>query len=83
MMKASLMMVKRLRIIGSTLRARPIAAKALVMDALLERVWPLLEEGTVKPTIECAFPITEAAAAHDLLAGNQTFGKVVLTLGDG
>ena len=78
-----LMMTKRLRVIGSTLRARSIAAKALVMDALLERVWPLLEDGTVKPVIERTLPIAEAAAAHDLLAGNQTFGKVVLSLGDG
>ena len=78
-----LMMAKRLRLIGSTLRARSIAAKALVMDALLERVWPLLEDGTVKPVIERTLPIAEAAAAHDLLAGNQTFGKVVLSLGDG
>ena len=53
------------------------------MDALLERVWPLLEDGTVKPVIERTLPIAEAAAAHDLLAGNQTFGKVVLSLGDG
>ena len=78
-----LMMAKRLRVIGSTLRARSIAAKALVMDALLERVWPLLEDGTVKPVIDRTLPIAEAAAAHDLLAGNQTFGKVVLSLGDG
>ena len=78
-----LMMAKRLRVIGSTLRARSIAAKALVMDALLERVWPLLENGAVKPVIERTLPIAEAAAAHDLLAGNQTFGKVVLSLGDG
>lgn len=77
-----LMMVKRLRIIGSTLRARSIAAKALVMDALLDRVWPLLETGAVKPVLETTLPITQAAAAHDLLAGNQTFGKVVLTFGD-
>ena len=77
-----LMMVKRLRIIGSTLRARSIAAKALVMDALLERVWPLLETGAVKPVVETTLPITQAAAAHELLAGNQTFGKVVLTFGD-
>ena len=72
------MMVKRLRIIGSTLRARPIAAKAAVMDALKERVWPLLENGTIRPVIERIFPVEEAADAHELIAGNQTFGKVVL-----
>lgn len=74
------MMVKRLRIIGSTLRARSIAAKAMVMDALKERVWPLLEDGTIRPVIERVFPVEEAGNAHDLIAGNQTFGKVVLRI---
>ena len=72
------MMVKRLRIIGSTLRARSIAAKAAVMDALKERVWPLLEDGTIRPVIERVYPVEEAGSAHDLVTGNQTFGKVVL-----
>ena len=72
------MMVKRLRIIGSTLRARSIAAKATIMDALKERVWPLLDDGTIRPVIERVFPVEEAGSAHDLIAGNQTFGKVVL-----
>ncbi|MDE0178965.1 MAG: zinc-binding dehydrogenase, partial [Gammaproteobacteria bacterium] len=72
------MMVKRLRIVGSTLRARSIAAKATVMDALKERVWPLLHDGTIRPVIERVYPVEEAGDAHDLIAGNQTFGKVVL-----
>ncbi|MDE0660262.1 MAG: NAD(P)H-quinone oxidoreductase [Gammaproteobacteria bacterium] len=72
------MMVKRLRIIGSTLRARSIAAKATVMDALKERVWPLLEDGTIRPVIEHVYPIEEVADAHERIAGNQTVGKVVL-----
>ncbi len=74
------MMVKRLRIIGSTLRARSIAAKATVMDALQERVWPLLENGTIRPVIERVYSIKEAGDAHELIAGNQTFGKVVLRI---
>lgn len=74
------MMVKRQRIIGSTLRARSIAAKAAVMDALLERVWPLVESGAIVPVIETVMPVQEAGAAHDLIAGNDTFGKVVLSL---
>ena len=76
------MMVKRLRIIGSTLRARSIAAKATIMDALKERVWPLLEDGTIQPVIERVYAIEDAAPAHDLIAGNQTFGKVVLRVRD-
>ncbi|MYJ74291.1 MAG: NAD(P)H-quinone oxidoreductase [Gammaproteobacteria bacterium] len=72
------LMVKRLRVIGSTLRARSISAKAIVMDALKERVWPLLEDGTIRPVIERVFPVEKARDAHELIAGNQTFGKVVL-----
>ena len=75
-----LMMMKRLRIIGSTLRARSIAAKAAVMDALQTRVWPLLESGAIKPTIDGVLPIAQAAEAHQLIASDQTFGKVVLTV---
>ena len=73
-----LLMMKRLRVIGSTLRARPISEKAAVMDALARDVWPGFEDGSIKPIIEATFPITEANAAHALVAGNQTFGKVVM-----
>ena len=78
-----LMMAKRLRVIGSTLRARTVAAKATVMDALKTRVWPLLEDGSIKPIIEQELAIGNAAEAHELIAGNQTFGKVVLTIRGG
>lgn len=74
------MMTRRLRIIGSTLRARTVAAKATVMDALQTRVWPLIESGAIEPIIECEMPLPEAGAAHDLLAANETFGKIVLTV---
>ena len=74
------MMVKRQRIIGSTLRARSIGAKALLMDALRERVWPLVERGSITPVVERVLPIAEAAQAHRLIASNRTFGKVVLAV---
>ena len=76
------LMVKRQRIIGSTLRARSIAAKAAVMDALQERVWPLIESGAIVPVVETVLPIAQAALAHRLLASDGTFGKVVLALRD-
>ena len=75
-----LMMVKRLRIIGSTLRARTVAAKSQVMDELRDRVWPLIEEGKIEPIIETRMPITEAEQAHQLIASNDTVGKVILTI---
>ncbi|HAR30145.1 MAG TPA: NAD(P)H-quinone oxidoreductase [Gammaproteobacteria bacterium] len=74
-------MMKRLRIIGSTLRARPISEKAAVMDALEARVWPLIASGAIRPIVDAVFPIERAEEAHELVAGNGTFGKVVLTIG--
>lgn len=78
-LELGVMMVKRLRVIGSTLRARSVAAKAAVMDQLEERVWPEIAAGRIKPIIEATLPITDAAQAHELIASNDTFGKVVLT----
>ena len=75
-----LMMMKRLRIIGSTLRARSIAAKAEVMDRLYRDVWPALEGGEIQAIIEEVVPMQDAARAHDLVAGNETVGKVILAL---
>ena len=75
-----LMMMKRLRIIGSTLRARSIAAKSAVMDELASEVWPLIEAGTIRPIVETVIPIADAERAHALIASNDTFGKVVLSI---
>jgi len=71
-------MLKRLTITGSTLRARPVAEKAPIARALRERVWPLLEAGKIKPVIDQTFPLTEAAAAHQLMESNRHIGKIVL-----
>jgi putative PIG3 family NAD(P)H quinone oxidoreductase len=74
-------MLKRLTLTGSTLRARPVAEKAAIARALRERVWPLLEAGKIKPVIYRTFPLTEAAAAHRLMESNRHIGKIVLTVG--
>ena len=72
------MMMKRQRVIGSTLRARSIQAKSNVIDQLKRKVWPAIESGEIKPIIECVLPIEKANEAHELLATNETKGKVVL-----
>jgi putative PIG3 family NAD(P)H quinone oxidoreductase len=79
-LQIGLMMMKRLRIIGSTLRARTIAAKSAVMDALERVVWPHFEDGSIVPIIETVMPIADAERAHALVASDQTFGKVVLSI---
>ena len=73
-------MMKRLTITGSTLRARPVADKALIAAALHERVWPLLANGTIKPLIDRVFPLHEAAAAHALMESNRHIGKILLNI---
>lgn len=75
-----LMMVKRQRIIGSTLRARSVAAKAAVMDELHAKVWPHIASGAIKPVVETVIAIEEAERAHALVAADQTFGKVVMSI---
>jgi NADPH:quinone reductase len=74
-------MMKRLTITGSTLRARPVADKAPIAQALRETVWPLLENGAIRPLIDRVFPLTEAAAAHALMESNRHVGKLLLRIG--
>ncbi|MEM7217930.1 MAG: NAD(P)H-quinone oxidoreductase [Pseudomonadota bacterium] len=76
----ALMMMKRQRVIGSTLRARSVAYKAAVMDQLAQRVWPLVAAGDIKPIVHETVPMADAAAAHRLVATNDTVGKVLLAL---
>ena len=75
-----LMMIKRLRVIGSTLRARPLQEKAAVMAQLREKVWPKIESGEIKPIVDTVFPIEEADAAQALVASDKTIGKVILSV---
>ena len=75
-----LMMAKRLKLLGSTLRARTVAKKGAIMSALNERVWPLIAAGDIKPIVDTIFPIDRATEAHDLVASNKTFGKVLLAV---
>lgn len=73
-------MLKRLTITGSTLRARDNAFKADIAKNLLENVWPLLEYGQIKPIIHATFPLTEAAKAHALMESGEYMGKIILTV---
>ena len=70
--------VRNVRIIGSTLRSRTPEVKAQILASLVKDVWAKVSTGEVKPTIDTVLPITEAEAAHALLAENKSCGKVVL-----
>jgi len=72
------LLVKRIRVIGSTLRSRSDASKAEVIQQLRQRVWPLFESGQLQPIIHSQFPIEHCNDAFALVASNQTTGKVIL-----
>ena len=73
-------MVKRLTLTGSTLRARSVSFKTLVTDEIMRAVWPQVTEGKLKPVIDCTFPLSEAAAAHARMEAGDHVGKIVLTM---
>jgi NADPH2:quinone reductase len=72
------MMIRRLTLTGSTLRPRTVEQKGAIATALKEKVWPLLEAGTVRPIIHKTFPLAEAAEAHRLMESSQHIGKILL-----
>lgn len=70
---------RRLTLTGSTLRARPVAFKAGIARSLRERVWPLLEAGTIRPVIHATFSLRDASQAHAMMDAGEQVGKIVLT----
>ena len=72
-------MLKRLTLTGSTLRARPVAQKGAIARALREKVWPLLAGGAIRPVIDSTFPLEQAASAHRRIESPDHIGKIVLT----
>ncbi len=73
-------MLKRLTLTGSTLRARPVAVKAKIAEELEKTVWPLLEAGKIKPVIHSIFPLSKASEAHKLMESSQHIGKILLEI---
>ena len=74
------MMIKRQRIIGSTLRARSIEAKSKVLGELATRVWPRIEAGEINALVDECLPIELASRAHELVRSDRTIGKVALAV---
>ncbi|MBL4866040.1 MAG: NAD(P)H-quinone oxidoreductase [Pseudomonadales bacterium] len=74
------LLVKRIRVIGSTLRSRSQADKSRLLSDLRDNVWPLVLENRIKPIIDHRFPINDLDKAYNLISSNQTFGKVLMTI---
>lgn len=74
---------KRLQVIGTALRARPVGGphgKGDIVAAVVESVWPMIADGRVRPVIGARFPLAEAQEAHRALASGDVSGKILLTV---
>ncbi len=72
------MLMKRLSLLATTLRARSNQEKGAIRDALEREVWPLIEAGRIKPVIDRVYPLHQAQDAHARMAGSGHIGKLLL-----
>ncbi|MBT9256627.1 NAD(P)H-quinone oxidoreductase [Phycicoccus sp. MAQZ13P-2] len=75
------LLAKRGAVIATSLRARPHTEKAAIVAAVREHVWPLVEDGTVRPIVHSRHPLESAADAHRELEESGHIGKILLTVG--
>jgi len=74
------LMMKRLSLMATTLRARTNDEKGAIRDALSREVWPLIASGRIRPVVDRVFPLAEAQAAHARMAGSEHVGKILLSV---
>lgn len=73
------LMVKRARVLGSTMRPRTAEEKGLIAQGLLRDVWPLLPaKDPIRPIIDSTFPLSDARLAHERMESGEHIGKIVL-----
>lgn len=71
---------KRIKLIGTVLRARTDEEKAWAVGAFEQHVLPLIAIGKIQPNLDCVFPKKDVAKAHEYVEANKNFGKVVLEI---
>jgi putative PIG3 family NAD(P)H quinone oxidoreductase len=74
-----LLMRKRAAVLSTSLRSRPSGEKATIVDGVREHVWPLVEDGVVKPIVHAVLPLESAAEAHRLMESSSHIGKILLS----
>ena len=74
----SVLLRKRLTIVGTVLRARPLEEKIDLAREFSRKIVPLFDSGRLRPVVDRVFPFEEIRGAHELMQSNQTFGKIVL-----
>jgi putative PIG3 family NAD(P)H quinone oxidoreductase len=73
------LMRKRAAVIATTLRARPAAEKAAVCASVVEHVWPLVADGSVRTLVHTTLPLDQAGEGHRIMEASDHIGKIVLT----
>jgi putative PIG3 family NAD(P)H quinone oxidoreductase len=76
----ALLLRKRLHVMGTQLRNRPLGEKIAATQEFARHVVPLVASGALAPVVERVMPVSEAAAAHTAMASNEGFGKIVLSV---
>lgn len=79
---SSIALGKRAQLIGTVLRARPLEEKIAATRRFASEVIPLFANGTLRPVIDSSFDLRDARAAHERMESNQSFGKIVLCIGN-
>ncbi|MDP9864254.1 MULTISPECIES: NAD(P)H-quinone oxidoreductase [Streptosporangium] len=72
------LLVKRASVHGTTLRARPVDEKGVIVRGVVDNVWPLVDAGAIRPVIHARVPMSEAAEAHRILESGDHIGKILL-----
>ncbi|NKZ01540.1 NAD(P)H-quinone oxidoreductase [Nocardiopsis alborubida] len=72
------MLAKRLSVHATTLRSRPLEEKAAIVSGVVEQVWPLVEQGVVRPVVDRSVPMRNAAEAHRVMETSAHTGKILL-----
>jgi NADPH2:quinone reductase len=73
-------MMRRLVLTGSTLRARNASVKTAIARNLRDKVWPMIEAGRIRPVVHAVFPLDRAAEGHELMESGAHIGKIVLAI---
>lgn len=76
----ALLLSKRLTLMGSVLRSRPVEEKIALVQDFSRRVLPLFESGLLQPSVDSVLDLSEVAEAHGVMERNENFGKIVLTI---
>jgi putative PIG3 family NAD(P)H quinone oxidoreductase len=74
------LMAKRATVTATTLRARPPAEKASIVAGVIERAWPLVEQGTVRPIVHATLSLDQVQEAHRIMEAGEHIGKVVMAV---